>query len=199
MMSDLLVLGSRQLGVLPRFLVGSVGDFCAHNCHCPVVIYKQQAISQKGGTGRKILLCIDDSTPSDFAYEWTKRNLLRAGDDLIILSVETSNPTQVIADAAAGEPPEGSSKRGPMEALSETLIKASTIPDVKVSTELLKGSPGASVVEYANKINPSCVVVGSKERGTLGRAVFGSVGDYICHNVSCPVVVCKQPAGALFH
>jgi nucleotide-binding universal stress UspA family protein len=40
--SDLLVLGSRGLGAFKRTLLGSVSDYCAHHCHCPVVIVKQK-------------------------------------------------------------------------------------------------------------------------------------------------------------
>jgi nucleotide-binding universal stress UspA family protein len=35
-----LIIGSRSLGVVKRAILGSVGDFCVHNAHCPVLIIK---------------------------------------------------------------------------------------------------------------------------------------------------------------
>ncbi|KAI9596480.1 hypothetical protein BDF19DRAFT_394242 [Syncephalis fuscata] len=38
--ADVLILGSRGLGVLKRTLLGSVSDYCAHNCTMPLIIVK---------------------------------------------------------------------------------------------------------------------------------------------------------------
>ncbi|KAI9347470.1 hypothetical protein BD770DRAFT_349693 [Pilaira anomala] len=38
--ADVLILGSRELGKIKRALLGSVSDYCSHNCHCTIVIVK---------------------------------------------------------------------------------------------------------------------------------------------------------------
>ncbi|KAL0077746.1 hypothetical protein J3Q64DRAFT_1747318 [Phycomyces blakesleeanus] len=38
--ADVLIMGSRQLGAIKRAFLGSVSDYCAHNCPCTVVIAK---------------------------------------------------------------------------------------------------------------------------------------------------------------
>lgn len=37
---DLLIMGSRGLGAVKRFFVGSVADYCVHHCKCPVIVKK---------------------------------------------------------------------------------------------------------------------------------------------------------------
>ncbi|CAI2173252.1 2433_t:CDS:2 [Funneliformis geosporum] len=44
--ADALVIGSRGLGALRRTLLGSVSDYCSHNCHCSVIIVKER-VDQK--------------------------------------------------------------------------------------------------------------------------------------------------------
>lgn len=39
-----LVVGSRGMGLLKRALVGSVSNFCFHNCHCPVIVVKRPPV-----------------------------------------------------------------------------------------------------------------------------------------------------------
>jgi nucleotide-binding universal stress UspA family protein len=38
--ADIVIVGSRQLGVMKRVLLGSVGDYCAHHLKCPVLIIR---------------------------------------------------------------------------------------------------------------------------------------------------------------
>ncbi|RKP11210.1 hypothetical protein THASP1DRAFT_27048 [Thamnocephalis sphaerospora] len=45
--ADVLILGSRGLGVLKRTLLGSVSDYCAHNCTMPLVIVKMPPDTEK--------------------------------------------------------------------------------------------------------------------------------------------------------
>jgi nucleotide-binding universal stress UspA family protein len=37
---DCLVIGSRGLDILQRTFMGSTGDYCTHNCKCPVLVIK---------------------------------------------------------------------------------------------------------------------------------------------------------------
>lgn len=40
--ADLLIVGSRGLGVLKRTFVGSTSDYCVHHVNCPVIIVKMK-------------------------------------------------------------------------------------------------------------------------------------------------------------
>ena len=39
--ADVLIIGSRGMGIFKRMVLGSVSDFCVHNCHCTVLVPKE--------------------------------------------------------------------------------------------------------------------------------------------------------------
>lgn len=53
MKPTMLVIGSRGLGAFKRTFLGSVSDYCVHNCPCPVVVVKKAA-DQKEIEGHKV-------------------------------------------------------------------------------------------------------------------------------------------------
>jgi nucleotide-binding universal stress UspA family protein len=62
-----------------------------------------------------------------------------------------------------------------------------------VETEVLRGEPGRRVCEYATETGAGAIVIGSRGRGGLKRAVLGSVSDFVVRNAPCPVVVTGDP------
>ena len=77
------------------------------------------------------------------------------------------------------------------EALKVT-ASALDLPDA--STRVLEGDAGQSICAYADEIDASAIVAGSRGRSGLKRAVLGSVSDYIVRNAPCPVIV-TPPTG----
>eukprot|EP00467_Chlorarachnion_reptans_P003634 CAMPEP_0114510674 /NCGR_PEP_ID=MMETSP0109-20121206/13936_1 /TAXON_ID=29199 /ORGANISM="Chlorarachnion reptans, Strain CCCM449" /LENGTH=120 /DNA_ID=CAMNT_0001690043 /DNA_START=926 /DNA_END=1288 /DNA_ORIENTATION=+ len=41
--ADMLVIASRGLGAVKRFLLGSVSGYCVHNCKVPVLVVREEA------------------------------------------------------------------------------------------------------------------------------------------------------------
>ena len=54
---------------------------------------------------------------------------------------------------------------------------------------VLEGVPGRALCDLASELGAAVLVVGSRGRGGLKRAVLGSVSDYLVRNAPCPVVV----------
>jgi nucleotide-binding universal stress UspA family protein len=54
---------------------------------------------------------------------------------------------------------------------------------------VLEGDPGAAVCEYARTKQARAIVIGSRGRGGIKRALLGSVSDFVVRNAPCPVVV----------
>ena len=63
------------------------------------------------------------------------------------------------------------------------------------ATRVLEGAPGPAICDLAAELAASAVVIGSRGRGGLRRAVLGSVSDHVVRNAPCPVIV-TGPHGA---
>lgn len=60
---------------------------------------------------------------------------------------------------------------------------------VNVSIELREGSPGKSIISFAEEQNIDLIVIGSRHMGTLKRLVFTSTSSYVLHHSKIPVCV----------
>jgi len=58
---------------------------------------------------------------------------------------------------------------------------------------ILWGEPGAAICQLAGEIGAAAIVVGTKGRGGIKRALLGSVSDHIVRHAPCSVIVTKSP------
>lgn len=58
-----------------------------------------------------------------------------------------------------------------------------------VETVILEGSPGAALCDLAASLPADAIVLGTRGRGGLRRAVLGSVSDHVVRHAPCPVVI----------
>lgn len=61
--------------------------------------------------------------------------------------------------------------------------------DVIFKAHLVAGDPRDELILCAKTWNSSAIVIGSRGRGAIKRALLGSVSDYISHHSSIPVVI----------
>lgn len=72
----------------------------------------------------------------------------------------------------------------------ETLTKAAAAIGVPDNHRVLHDHhPGKAIVDLATEMGAAAIVVGSRGRGGIKRAVLGSVSDHLVRNATCPVVV----------
>ena len=57
---------------------------------------------------------------------------------------------------------------------------------------MLEGPAGQLLCELAAEITADVIVIGSSGRSGLGRAMLGSVSDYVARNSPCPVLVTRH-------
>jgi nucleotide-binding universal stress UspA family protein len=57
---------------------------------------------------------------------------------------------------------------------------------------ILRGDPGPAICRLATELTAQAIVVGSRGRGILKRALLGSVSDHIVRNARCSVIVTRR-------
>lgn len=56
------------------------------------------------------------------------------------------------------------------------------------------GNPARAILAVADEVSADIIVIGSHAYGTLERALFGSVADYVIRHATVPVLVCTAQA-----
>jgi nucleotide-binding universal stress UspA family protein len=80
------------------------------------------------------------------------------------------------------------------EATAALARTARELGATSVEQHVERGEPGAVLCERADALGAALVVVGSRGRGAIRRALLGSVSSYVLHNSPCPVLVVRRGA-----
>jgi nucleotide-binding universal stress UspA family protein len=59
----------------------------------------------------------------------------------------------------------------------------------QVEERVALGAPAGEIIAVAEDVGASLIIVGSRRRGALLRALTGSVSENVLHRASCPVVI----------
>jgi nucleotide-binding universal stress UspA family protein len=59
-------------------------------------------------------------------------------------------------------------------------------------TNIVRGEPGPAICRIAGELSAAAIVIGSRGRGGLKRAVLGSVSDHVVRHAPCPVLVTRE-------
>ncbi|GLW98492.1 universal stress protein [Microtetraspora sp. NBRC 16547] len=138
-----------------------------------------------------IVVGVDGSQVSLEAAEWAGREAALRGAPVRIVHV---TPQWAYHVPLAPQPSRWSPERA--EAVEELLQRAANQvraghPDVRVTTEILDGGAGETLV--ANAEGAQLLVVGNRGRGGFAELLLGSVSRYVASRAPCPVVIVREP------
>jgi len=140
-----------------------------------------------------ILLCTDGSDAAVAALA-AGLAVLGPADRIVIATVlEPGDPTLVSGTGMAGGVMSADDfdrlQRDREEGARAVLDRARSelgLPDAEAL--IVTGSPGHSLCELAETLPASVIVMGTRGRGGIRRAVLGSVSDHVVRNAPCPVL-----------
>lgn len=128
--------------------------------------------------------------------------LLAPGTRVVVVTVvEDPDPSLVSGVGMAGGVVSAEEYERTIAATDETAAEviASTVTALGLEcaeTRVLHGHPGTAICRFADEVSARAVIVGSRGRGGLKRAVLGSVSDHVVRNAPCPVVVTGDQGAA---
>jgi nucleotide-binding universal stress UspA family protein len=155
-----------------------------------------------------IVLCTDGSDASNRALAAGLAVLDSAVDVVIVSVADEADPMLLTGTGTAGgtmSPDDFDRLVRDLEAEAENAVRATAafLDRGDATTRVLPGgSAGASLCEFAQEVSARALVLGTRGRGGIKRALLGSVSDFVVRNAPCPVVVTgdmsTSPAGESF-
>lgn len=177
----LLVVGSRGLDVLDRFMLGSVSTKLIHHAACPVLVVKGEAVPL-----RRIALAIDGSPASAKALEFILtvfqpyRSSGKGGRVPIHVSV-----VHVMPFLKYPELKEAGCNL--VDQNVQKLVKAGFTAEPVCQL----GRPAEEVMEVASTHHADLIVMGAKGLGAIARFLLGSVSTRVAQHANCSVLVVR--------
>ena len=147
----------------------------------------------------KILLAVDGSVCSEAAaQELAKRPWPPQSEVKVITVVEIPAPVGMEPWAMSPdyfENLERTLRQAGQSVLDSTLPKLKTITDktLKISSEIIQGSPAQVIVDEAKSWGADLIILGSRGLGIWNRLLLGSVSNAVVQHAKCSVEVVRTP------
>ena len=164
--ADLVCVGASGTSRPAGILFGSVATAMVHHAPCSVLV------ARANRDFPRVILHADDGSPESLAAAGVAARITahRDATSLVTLRVDEGDGETVREEAAE-------------------IIGAIGVEPV-LRTE--QGSPHRKIVEVADELGASLIVMGS--RGRTGLRALGSVSERVTHRAECSVLVVRQPS-----
>jgi nucleotide-binding universal stress UspA family protein len=151
----------------------------------------------------KILLATDGSREAELAARSAAELADKTGSELHVVHAFGIAPVgppvypeatdlQGVEYEAEIEESRRISEQGAREALQEEVEKVRSAGGTVGGEHLIEGRVAPGIIGLAEEIGAGLVVVGSRGRGRIRRALMGSVSDSVVRHAHCPVLVVRD-------
>lgn len=191
--ADLIITGSRGHGPMATALLGSVARGIAEHAPCAVLVARRTAFQR--------LLFAEDGSSSAFAA----RRILASwpifrGLPLHVLSVAHVHApllagvaVRVSEDARRAQEDVEMEARSSYGRLAVESAEQLRIAGLAAESEVRTGDPADEIIAAAQKRASDVVILGSRGRGDVERALLGSVAREVLLRAPCSVLIARRP------
>ncbi len=184
--AQMVVVGSRGMGLVGRAVLGSVSSGVVHHARCPVAIVHADEAKAPDRT-KPVLLGIDGSPASEAATALAFDEAARRKVDLVALHAWSD----VGVFPSLGMDWHQYQDEG-HEVLGERLAGwQEQYPDVHVRRRIVCDKPARWLIDASQQAQ--LVVVGSHGRGGFPGMLLGSVSSAVVQSANSPVIVVRDP------
>ncbi|KAF6773775.1 hypothetical protein AHF37_06191 [Paragonimus kellicotti] len=152
---------------------------------------------------RKVMIPLDGSSHSVRAMNWYFKELKKQSDHMVFVNVlepvQHSAPMRLAIDS--GSSFVHNDIRVSAELLEEAkqicrdAMHEATNHGMKAQSFLyVDTKPGAALIQAADELKASVIVMGNRGMGVIRRTILGSVSDYVLHHSHMPVVIVPPPS-----
>jgi nucleotide-binding universal stress UspA family protein len=172
----LIVVGSRGLNALDRFMLGSVSAAVTLHASCSVLIVKEPP-----QTLRRILVATDGSPSSKKALQFLTKQLTNKseGKSPLILLVHVMPFLRYTMVKEAGE-----------QLLAQDAAKLEKA-GYRVRQFPCVGPAAEEIMKVVNREQPDLIVTGAKGQSAVARFLLGSVSTKLVHQSACSILVVR--------
>ncbi|MCC5942592.1 MAG: universal stress protein [Balneolaceae bacterium] len=193
--ADYIIIANRGHNKLKELLLGSTATELLQRCDLPVFLIKLDVSDQSEMSDRKlygmisiqksqdrILFPTDFSTTSDRAFE-TLKMLAGNAKNVDILHVQ-----------ATGRPGMNDPKRveefdrTDTERLKELKAELEDVSDAEISVKVRYGSAITQIIDFAESVDSTMIVMGSQGRGYVSDLFLGGVSHQVIRKAKVPVL-----------
>lgn len=199
--ADLVVVGSRGLSGVRRFLLGSVSEGVLHSAPCSVLISRgrRRGVSRERARGFRILLAVDESEHALAAARWLRALGVPATSQVTVLHV-VEPPGDRVPQLLSTTAPKFREAAQVMIRLTkergsqvlERMRKVVTHRDLTIHPLLVEGRPAEEIIRVAARTHADLVILGSRGMTGLKGAFLGSVSRRVARHAPCSVLVVKE-------
>ena len=149
----------------------------------------------------KVLVCLDGSTPAERILPYITRETIAQHGKMILLTVidlpETVLPINIPGSPAVTVSTPGAVKRTLTEenmAIDYLKGQAKSLEaqGLDVDYVVLSGSPGETIVNYAQENECTLIAIATHGHGGFRRFALGSTADYVVHRSSVPLLTVRR-------
>ncbi|TPX50688.1 hypothetical protein SeLEV6574_g00752 [Synchytrium endobioticum] len=157
-------------------------------------------------TTRTVVVALDTSPSSDYAFTWAVDNFIKPDTDLVVLinvrpvatipgpydmdfTGITATVVQVQTDYLTQMEDHN---RAASHALLQTYGVRLKKNNIACKAIAMRGDPRDEIARKVSELNADVLVIGSRGLGPVKRTFLGSVSDYLVHHVHCAVLVVRD-------
>jgi nucleotide-binding universal stress UspA family protein len=200
--ADLVMVGSRGLGAISRFFLGSVAQAVLRSAPCSVEIVRPTSLDSPASShAMKLLLATDGSDCSEIAARSVANRPWPAGSEVRIICVRellvlenantVASPCPVYPPSLLAEILEDARERAEKALVQARHVLSSKGLKVANGPSAPVGDPRAILLDEASTWGAHLIILGSHGRHGFDRVVLGSVSESVALHAGCSVEIIR--------